>query len=92
MVGRDPQVIDKVREAIQSRMTFPLNQLGVIRKFNGVNAIQARHYTHLHCERYIEQIVEHHGWTKEFIRNKPVPLRSDSKYMAAIQMDEGPNG
>ena len=71
-------------------MTFPLNQLGVIRKFNGVNAIQARHYTHLHCERYIEQIVDHHGWTKEFIKNKAVPLRSDSKYMTAIQLDEGP--
>ena len=30
VAGKDPMVIDKVREAIQSRTTFPLNQLGVI--------------------------------------------------------------
>ena len=34
--------------------------------------------------------MDHHGWTKEFVKHKPVPLRSDSKYMTAIQLDEGP--
>ena len=34
--------------------------------------------------------MDHHGWTKEFIRNKPVPLRSDSRYVTAIELDEGP--
>lgn len=60
-------VCDRVRDAIQKQMTFPLNELGVIQKFNGLNRIQAKHYTHLHCKRYIDQIVEHHGWTKGFV-------------------------
>ena len=47
-------------------MTHALNQLGIIRNFNGVHADQTRDYTHLHCKAYIEHIIEHHGWTHEF--------------------------
>ena len=33
----------------------------------------------LHCKAYIEHILEHHGWTQEFVKNKPVPMKSYPK-------------
>ena len=35
-------------------MTFELNEMGLIKKFNGVYVEQTKHYTLLHCEPYIE--------------------------------------
>ena len=81
---------NKVGDEIRKRMTHPLNELGIIRKFNGVHADQTRDYTHLHCTAYIEHIVEHHGWTHEFVKNKPVPMKSYPKYQNDIQLTEGP--
>ena len=69
-------------------MTHPLNKLGIIRKFNGVHANQTRDYTHLHFKEYIEHIVEHHGWTHEFVKNKPIPMKSYPKYQNDIQLTE----
>ena len=79
-----------VREAIQKRMTFPLNKLGIIQKFNGVHANQTREYTHLNCQRYIKHMVDHHSWRHKFVANVLVQMKSYSKYMVQIQTEEGP--
>ena len=80
---------NKVGDKIRKQMTHPLNELGIIRKFNGVHADQTRDYTHLHYTSYIEHIVENHGWTHEFVKNKPVPMKSYPKYQNDIQLTEG---
>jgi len=51
---------------------------------------QTRDYTHIHFKAYIEHIVEHQGWTHEFVTNKPVPMKSYPKYQIDIQLTEGP--
>jgi len=51
-------------------MTNPLNILGTVQKFNGVNIEQTRDFNHVHCQTYIEKIVSHH-------RGENVTLRSD---------------
>jgi hypothetical protein len=71
-------------------MTNPLNQLGTIRKFNGVNVEQTRYYNHIHCATYIEKIVSHHGWDKLKIQSPPKLMKSDSKYQVDIQTSRGP--
>ena len=71
-------------------MINPLNNLGTIRKFNGVNIEQTQSYNHVHCETYINKIVEHHGWQHIKTANKPVPMRTDTEYQSRIQLNEGP--
>jgi hypothetical protein len=42
VANKDSKECDRIGELIQARMTNPLNQLGTIRKFNGVNVEQTR--------------------------------------------------
>jgi hypothetical protein len=72
-------------------MANPLNDLGIIKRFNGVDVVQTKHYVKIHCETYVARIVAHHGWTNEKASNKPVPMKSDSTYLAILQLAEGPD-
>ena len=58
-----------IRKEIQGHMANPLNDLGVIKHFNGVDIVQTRHYVKVHCETYLARICEHHGWTNEKYAN-----------------------
>ena len=40
----DPNGCDEMAKMIQKELTFPLNFLGTVRKFNGVNVDQTKHY------------------------------------------------
>ena len=71
-------------------MINPLNNLGTIRKFNGVNIDQTESFNHVHCETYINKIVQHHNWQHKKIRAKPIPMKTDVNYQTQIQLDEGP--
>jgi hypothetical protein len=89
--NKDSKECDRIGKQIQDRMTNPLNQLGTIRKFNGVNVEQARYYNHIHCATYIEKIVSHHGCDNLKIWSPPpTPMKGDSKYQADIQTSRGP--
>ena len=78
-----------IRQEIQGYMANPLNNLGIIKRFNGVDIIQTRHYVKIHCETYITQIVEHHSWTTEKAANLPLPMKSNTSYQAILQLAEG---
>ena len=72
-------------------MTFPLNFLGTVTKFNGVDVEQTRNYNHVHCQSYIDKIIEHHNWNNLITRNPPTPMRADSQHQAEIQLTRGPD-
>jgi Reverse transcriptase (RNA-dependent DNA polymerase) len=61
-------------------LRVPLNQLGIITKFNGVNIPQTRWYIKVSCEDYLRKILESHNWMDLPTSNLPVPMRSDSAY------------
>jgi hypothetical protein len=90
VANKDSTECDLIGKQIQDRKTNPLDQLGTIRKFNGVNVEQTRYYNHIHCATYIEKIVSHHGWNSLKIRSPPTTMKRDSKYQADIQTSRGP--
>merc|ERR1711884_778153 len=69
---------DKMANALQKKLTFPLNFLGTIQKFNGVDVDQTKHFNHIHYLTYIDKIVQQHNWENEQIRTKPTPFRADN--------------
>ena len=75
---------------IQERMINPLNTLGTKQKFDGININQTQSYNHMHCETYINKIVEHHSWKHLKSANKPIPMRTDTEYQTQIQRSQGP--
>lgn len=78
---------ETIRKELQGYVYNPLNDLGVVKKFNGVQIEQTRHYIKLHCQDYIEKIVQDHGWTPTTPapQTPPLPMRADPTYMAALQ-------
>jgi hypothetical protein len=84
-------IAEEVRSQIQSKMTNELNDLGVIKRFNGMDIDQTRHYVRLSCHTYIDKIISHHSWEHEKHANKPIPMRNDSTYLAELELTEGPS-
>ncbi len=79
-----------IKQQIQDNMVNPLNELGVIKRFNGLDIQQTRHYVKISCQTYIDKIVEHHEWQQEHTANLPIPMRNDSTYQANLKLSYGP--
>jgi hypothetical protein len=90
IAAKDLSICKGIRAEIQGYMANPLNDLGIIKRFNGVDILQTRHYVKVHCETYIGRIVTHHGWQNEKAANLPLPMKTDTAYQAMIQLAEGP--
>ena len=46
---QDIDVCDQWADRLQKKMTFPLNNLGTVQKFNGVDIDLTQNYNHIHC-------------------------------------------
>jgi predicted transcriptional regulator len=79
-----------IKQQIQDNMVNPLNELGVIKRFNGLDIQQTRHYFKISCQTYIDKIVEHHEWQQEHTANLPIPMRNDSTYQANLELSYDP--
>jgi hypothetical protein len=90
IAAKDLSVCQSIRQEIQGFMANPLNDLGIIKRFNGVDIEQTRHYVKVHCVKYLERIVTHHGWTNEKAANLPLPMKTDTAYQATLQLADGP--
>ena len=71
-------------------MINPLNNLGTIQKFSGVNINQTRNFNHLHCETYLNKIIAHLRLENLTARSVPTPMKTDTQYQADIQLLEEP--
>ena len=91
MSAKHSETCDKIAEAIQKQLTFPLNFLGTVRRFNGVDVDQTQNYNHIHCSTYIDKIVDHHKWQNLTTRTPPTPMCANNKHQANLQLARGPD-
>ena len=80
----------QIREELQSHMTEPMNDLGVVKRFNGVDILQSRHFVRLSCETYIDKVIGNHDWQDLQSATLPVPMRSDSDFLSKFDQESGP--
>ena len=80
-----------IRDEIQQHVANPLNDLGLIKRFNGADIIQSQHYIKISCETYITKIRDHHGWPPPRSNTKPLPIRTDHTYLTTLQQSRGPD-
>ena len=66
-------------------LQVPLNDLGLIKKFKGVNILQTRWYIKVSCQDYITRILTVHNWLSLKTANLPVPMRSDPAYQRQLE-------
>ena len=76
--------------SIGSHLQVPLNDLGIIRKFNGVNILQSKWYIKISCEDYLLKILVKHQWQELKASNLPVPMKYDSKYQRELELAPRP--
>ena len=87
---KDLDECDQMAKELQNKLTFPLNFLGIVWKFNGVNVGQTCHYSHIHCSTYIGKIIKHHEWENVQSQTPPTPFWADNKpHQADIQTTKG---
>jgi Reverse transcriptase (RNA-dependent DNA polymerase) len=83
--AKDRQTCENIIAEIGTYLQVPLNDLGLIKKFNGVNILQTRWYIKVSCEDYITRILNDHNWLSLKAANLPVPMRSDPAYQRQLE-------
>jgi hypothetical protein len=79
-----------IKSQIGRQMTNPLNDLGIIKRFNGVDIQQTRYFVKVFAETYLTRVLDHHGWLNLHASNIPIPMRTETAFMAALELTEGP--
>jgi hypothetical protein len=77
IASRDKTLCLSTIQNIGDHLIIPLHQLGIIRKFNGVDILQTSHYVTISCESYIDKIIVNRDWSHLRSLAKPVPMRSE---------------
>ena len=75
---------------IGRHLKAPLNDLGIIRKFNGTIILQTKWFIKVSCEDYLHKILTHHDWHHLKASQQPLPMRSDSKYQHQLELATRP--
>ena len=75
---------------IQKQMANELHELGIIKRFHGLDIHQTRDYVKISCKLYIDTIVSHHGWESKKAANQPIPMRNDAAYQASLELVKAP--
>ena len=75
---------------VGSFLQVPLNDLGLIKKFNGVNILQTKWFVKVSCEDYLTRILTDHAWRDLKASNLPVPMRSDPGYQRQLETASRP--
>eukprot|EP00934_Nitzschia_sp_Nitz4_P000755 Nitzschia sp. Nitz4//scaffold72_size95085//6004//8247//NITZ4_004742-RA/size95085-processed-gene-0.2-mRNA-1//1//CDS//3329557321//755//frame0 len=84
-----------VKHALQTHLTNPLNELGIIKRFNGIDIDQTSEYIKLHCSTYIHKLLEQHEWHQNTLlphttKYSSIPMRTDSAFTQEFQTTSGP--
>jgi hypothetical protein len=83
---RDTVISKEIIQKIGAQLQVQLNDLGILKKFNGVNVLQTRDYTKIYYETFITKVLKHHGWEETITQHNPIPMRNNTAYQAQIEM------
>jgi hypothetical protein len=83
---RDTEISQAITSKIGAQLQVPLNDLGILRKFNGVDVLQTRDYTKISCESFLTKVLKHHGWEETTTQHNPIPMRNNTAYQAQLEM------
>jgi hypothetical protein len=82
---RDTAISREIIRKVGAQLQVPLNDLRILKKFNGVDVLQARDYTKISCQTFITKVLKHHGWDEPTTQHNPIPMRNDTAYQAQIE-------
>ena len=87
---KDKTIAQAVIKQIGQYLSVPLNDLGIIKKFNGIDVTQARDYVKISCETFLDKVLDQHGWQETITQHNPIPMRDDNTYQQQLEIAELP--
>jgi len=78
-------------ELIQQGLQQPLQLLGVLTMYNGLDILQDNRFIKVSFFMYIKKILEGHGWEKPTHKSPLVsPMNHDKRHLSELEMAVGP--
>jgi hypothetical protein len=81
----DPAISKEIIRQIGAQLQVPLNDLGTLTKFNGLDILQTRDYNKIYCQSFLVKVLKQHGWEEDITQHNPVPMRNDTTYHAQME-------
>jgi hypothetical protein len=88
--GSNTDKCNKVRQTIQNQIANELHDLGIIKRFNGLDIHQTRDYLKISCELCVDKINTHHRWRNKKAADRPIPMRNDAACQATLELAAAP--
>ena len=85
VTSKDPAIANDTIAQIGAKLQVPLNHLGVIAKFNGIDVLQTWGHIKLSCHTYLDKVLDSHKWQERKPGVNPIPMRNDNVYQSAIE-------
>jgi hypothetical protein len=82
---KDTAISKEIIQLVGAQLQVPLNDLGTLTKFNGLDILQTRDYIKIYCESFLDKVITHHGWEETTQQHNPIPMRNDTAYQAQIE-------
>ena len=85
-------ICDAIIQYINAKMTMDVKGLGTIGRFNGMDIEQTKWYVKIHSERYINKMLQEHGWTHQGPKPiMPIPLPAEPEFVKQLETATPPN-
>ena len=85
VASKDPTIAKDIIAKIGNKPQVPLNHLGVIAKFNGIDVLKTRGHIKISCQTYLDKVLDSHKWQERKPGPNPIPMRNDSVYQSALE-------
>jgi hypothetical protein len=86
-----PEECNKLQQTMQKHKANKLHNLGIIKRFNGLDVCQTRDHLKFSCKLHVDKIVSHHGWENEKAVDRLIPaMRNDSAHQASLELATAP--
>ena len=84
-------ISDAIITYINAKMTMDVKGLGIVGRFNGMDIEQTKWYVKIHSGRYIQKMLQHHGWEhKGPLPSMPLPLPSEPDFSKQLDNAKTP--
>ena len=95
VAARDPSDAHRIIQLINSSLSIPVKDQGIIEWYNGIDVEQTKYYIRLHATTYFNKMLKNHGWFDtnmiEMAANDIIPMSGDNEYLRRLDRATPPD-
>ena len=87
--SKNTSTINNFLEELDKHLKSPLKRLDKLTNFNGIELDQTQNYIKVYCSRYMNKILEGHGWLHNSHSSTRTPMTSDPETIQQLAHSSG---